>query len=239
MALAEDQDEGLSGLATRLADVRARLEAAAARAGRSSGEIRLMAVTKNHGPEVVEAAAAIGIDLVGENRVQEATGKQSQVRAPLSWELIGPLQSNKARLAVAHFDRIQTVDREKIARMLGRAAEEIERPSVPVLMQVNIGDDPRKAGVSREEAEALIGKIRAMERLDLQGLMTIPPYAEDPAVARRCFAALRELRDQLSRQTGLPLRELSMGMSGDFEIAVEEGATLVRVGTVLFGERQA
>ncbi|MCC5840820.1 MAG: YggS family pyridoxal phosphate-dependent enzyme [Opitutales bacterium] len=235
--MSENNEKSVRVLAERLAAVRSRVESASARTGRNPGEIRLMAVTKNHGPEIVDAAAAAGIDLVGENRVQEATGKQSQVRASLAWELIGPLQSNKARLAVAHFDRIQTVDREKIARALGRAAEEINRPAVPVLLQVNIGEDPRKAGVSPEGAEALIDQIRSVERLDLQGLMTIPPFSEDPAVARRCFAALRVLRDQLVANTGLSLHELSMGMSGDFDIAVEEGATLIRVGTILFGER--
>lgn len=237
MDMAGNHEKLVRVLADRLSGVRSRVESASARSGRNPLEVRLMAVTKNHGPEAVDAAAAAGIDLVGENRVQEATGKQSQVRATPAWELIGPLQSNKARLAVAHFDRIQSVDREKIARALGRAAEEIDRPVVPVLLQVNIGEDPRKAGVSSGGAEALIEQIRSVERLDLQGLMTIPPFAEDPSVARRCFAALRDLRDRLVSQTGLPLRELSMGMSGDFEIAIEEGATLIRLGTLLFGER--
>ncbi len=227
------------GFGRRLGDVRDRIAAAAARAGRDTGEITLMAVTKTHGPEAVDLAAEAGLRHIGENRVQEAAKKQHGVKAEVFWELIGPVQSNKARLAAAHFDRVQTVERAKIVRALCRACEELGRPELPVLVQVNVSEDPRKAGVSVADAPALAEAVRAAEHLRLEGLMTIPALDDDPDVARRAFAGLRELRDRLSDRLGLPLPVLSMGMTGDLDAAVEEGSTLLRVGTALFGERES
>lgn len=223
---------------TRLARTQARIAAAAERSGRRAGDVTLMAVTKTHGPEAVDMAAGAGLRHIGENRVQEAAKKQHGVSAEVFWELIGPLQSNKARLAAAHFDRVQTVDRVKIARALERACGEAGRPELPVLLQVNVSEDPRKAGVSVAEAGALAEEVMAAEHLGLEGLMTIPALDDDPEVARRAFAGLRELRDRLEGSLGVPLPVLSMGMTGDLEIAVAEGSTLLRVGTALFGPRE-
>lgn len=223
---------------TRLRGTRARIADAAERAGRCAGDITLMAVTKTHGPEAVDMAAEAGLSHIGENRVQEAAKKQHGVKTEVFWELIGPLQSNKARLAAAHFDRVQTVDRVKIARALERACGESGRPGLPVLLQVNVSEDPRKAGVSVAEAGALAEWVVAAEHLGLEGLMTIPALDADPDVARRAFAGLRELRDRLEGSLGVALPVLSMGMTGDLEIAVAEGSTLLRVGTALFGPRE-
>ncbi|MCC5805166.1 MAG: YggS family pyridoxal phosphate-dependent enzyme [Opitutales bacterium] len=225
------------GFRRRFEETRSRIVEAAARAGRDAGEITLMAVTKTHGPEAVDAAAAADLRHIGENRVQEAAKKQSGVKAEVYWELIGPLQSNKARLAAAHFDRVQTVDRAKIVRALDRACGELGRPVLPVLVQVNVSEDPRKAGVSVRDAPALAEAVSAAEHLRLEGLMTIPALDDDAEVARRAFAGLRDLRDRLAERLGMPLPVLSMGMTGDLETAVEEGSTLLRVGTALFGER--
>jgi len=173
---------------------------------------------------------------VGENRVQEAVEKRALVPGPLRWELIGHLQSNKARLAAANFECIQSVDREKLLLALDRAAGELGK-KLPILVQVNAGHDPAKFGVDPAEAPRLIETALAQRNLRVDGLMTVAPLSDDPAVARRTFAALRILRDELAARTGAPLRELSMGMTGDLEAAVAEGSTQVRVGTALYGPR--
>jgi PLP dependent protein len=217
--------------------VEERLRAACARAGRERAEVSLMAVTKTQTAEAVEAALAAGLSLFGENRVQEAAAKKAAVRGQAEWELIGQLQSNKARLAVEHFDRLQSVDRLKLVEVLARLAEEAGRSSLRILLQVNAGDDPGKSGCAVEEAPALVEAIQRHPILALEGLMTIAPLAQTEDSARRCFARLRELGEALRARSGLSLSELSMGMTGDLEIAVEEGSTLVRVGTALFGAR--
>lgn len=196
-----------------------------------------MPVTKTWGPEVIAWCAAAGLHRVGENRVQEALEKQQQATASVGWELIGHLQSNKAKLAVAHFARVQSVDSAKLLRQLDRyAGEEAKRFSV--LLQVNAGDDPAKFGVSVDEAPALLEAALACEHLQVDGLMTIAPLDNDDlAVARRCFARLRETRDRLAHDFGTPLPVLSMGMSGDWAEAIAEGSTLIRVGSALFGHR--
>jgi len=168
--------------------------------------------------------------------VQEGVEKRALVTAPLRWELIGHLQSNKARLAVAHFDRIQSVDSTKLVTVLERAAGETGR-KVAVLLEINAGEDPAKFGAAPAEAPALLELALAQAHLQVDGLMTIAPLSDDPAVARRCFARLRSLRDELAARFGVPLPELSMGMSGDFESAIAEGSTQVRVGTALYGTR--
>jgi pyridoxal phosphate enzyme (YggS family) len=213
-----------------------RIAAACERAGRPPAEVMLLPVTKTHPAAAAEYAARHGLTAVGENRVQEGVEKRAQVTAPLRWELIGHLQSNKARLAATHFDRIQSVDTAKLLTVLNRAGEELGR-KVAVLLEINAGEDPAKFGADPADAAALLDFALGQPHLQVDGLMTIAPLAEDPDVARRCFARLRTLRDELAQRSGRPLRELSMGMSGDFEAAIAEGSTQVRVGTALYGAR--
>ncbi len=205
-------------------------------AGRNSQEVTLLPVTKTHPAAAAEYAARYGLAAVGENRVQEAVDKQAQTTAAVRWELIGHLQSNKAKLAVTHFGRIQSVDSEKLLNVLDRAAGELGR-KLPVLLQVNAGNDPAKFGAEPADAPRLLDLALAKPHLQVDGLMTIAPLSDDPAVARRTFANLRAIRDQLAARTGAPLRELSMGMSGDLDAAIAEGSTLVRVGSALYGAR--
>lgn len=228
-----------------LSALRVRIVAACARAGRSPSEVRLLPVTKTHPVEAPLLSARAGLVSVGENRVQEASQKRAEYEAlraadptlpALSWELIGHLQSNKAKAAVEAFDRIQSVDTPRLAGLLARAAAERGRV-LPVLLQVNSGRDPAKFGAELEDAPALLEAALREKALRVDGLMAIAPLSEDPDVARRTFEALRTLRDELAARFAHPLPELSMGMSGDLELAVEHGSTLVRVGTALFGTR--
>lgn len=205
-------------------------------AGRNPQEVTLLPVTKTHPAAAAEYAARYGLTAVGENRVQEAVDKQAQTTAAVRWELIGHLQSNKAKLAVTHFGRIQSVDSEKLLNVLDRAAGELGR-KLPILIQVNAGNDPAKFGAEPADAPRLLDLALAKPHLQVDGLMTIAPLSDDPAVARRTFANLRTIRDQLATRTGAPLRELSMGMSGDLDAAIAEGSTLVRVGSALYGPR--
>jgi pyridoxal phosphate enzyme (YggS family) len=216
--------------------VRAAIAEVCARSGRNSAEVALLPVTKSHPVAAVDYVARYGLPAVGENRVQEAIEKRAETAAPLHWELIGHLQSNKALLAVRHFDRIQSVDSEKLLRFLDRAADELGR-KLPILLQINAGNDPAKFGVEPPEAPRLLEAALATRHLQVDGLMTIAPLSDDPAVAERTFVNLRALRDQWAVQFGIPLRELSMGMSGDFQAAIAAGSTIVRVGTALFGAR--
>jgi PLP dependent protein len=216
--------------------VRARIADACARAGRSPGDVELLAVTKSQPAAAVEFAARYGLRAVGENRVQEAVEKREQAAPAMAWELIGHLQSNKARLAVRNFDRIQSVDSARLLEILDREAAALGKV-LPVLLQVNAGLDPAKSGVEPDEAPHLLAVALERGRLRVEGLMTIAPYSEKPGVARRTFARLREIRDRLEIESGVRLHELSMGMSGDMDEAVIEGSTLVRVGTALFGAR--
>jgi pyridoxal phosphate enzyme (YggS family) len=216
--------------------VRSRIAQACARANRDPGGVELLAVTKSHPAGAAELAARYGLRAVGENRVQEGVEKRAQVSAALAWELIGHLQSNKARLAARNFDRIQSVDSAKLLEILDRAAGETGKAQA-VLLQINAGHDPAKSGVEPEEAPRLLDAALAHRNIRVDGLMTIAPLSEDPEVARRTFASLRAIRDRLAADTGTRLAELSMGMSGDLEAAVAEGSTIVRVGTALFGPR--
>ena len=213
-----------------------RMAALCRAAGRDPREVTLLPVTKTHPATAVEYVARYGLAAVGENRVQEAVDKRAAATAAVRWELIGHLQSNKAKLAATYFDRIQSVDREKLLNALDRAAGELGR-KLPVLLQVNAGNDPAKFGAEPAEAQRLLELALTKPHLQIDGLMTIAPLSDDPAVARRTFATLRVIRDALAARTGAPLRELSMGMSGDLEAAIAEGSTLVRVGTALFGPR--
>jgi pyridoxal phosphate enzyme (YggS family) len=229
--------------ARRADAVRAQIAAACAQAGRDPGGVALLAVTKTHPAAAADYAARYGLAAVGENRVQEAAEKRPLVQATaLRWELIGHLQSNKAKLAAQHFDRVQSVDSEKLLNHLDRAAGELGK-TLPVLLQINAGNDPAKFGAEPAEAARLTEIALGKKNLQVDGLMTIAPLGRDPAetaeFARRTFANLRTIRDQLAARFDAPLRELSMGMSGDLALAIAEGSTLVRVGTALFGERPA
>lgn len=229
--------------ARRADEIRRRIAVACARAGREPGSVELLAVTKNHPAAAADFAARYGLRGVGENRVQEGVAKRAQIApasAALRWELIGHLQSNKARPAAAHFDRIQSVDSEKLLRHLDRAAAELGR-RLAILLQINAGNDPAKFGAEPADAPRLLDAALACPHLRLEGLMTIAPLGATPeetaAHAGRTFANLRRIRDDLAARSGAPLPELSMGMTGDLEIAVAAGSTQVRVGTALFGAR--
>ena len=222
----------------RLAEVRRQITEACAAAGRDPADVTLLPVTKNHPPEVVALAAAAGLSAVGENRVQEAVAKQALCGVRVRWELIGHLQSNKAKIAARHFDRIQSVGNSKLLDLLDREAAAAGR-ILPVLLQINAGHDPAKFGAEPEDAPALLEAALGKAALRIEGLMTIAPLSDDPDVARRTFARLRQIRDQLVARFGQPLPELSMGMTSDLAQAIAEGSTMVRVGTALFGERAA
>jgi pyridoxal phosphate enzyme (YggS family) len=197
--------------------------------------VRIVAVTKTHGPEAVRAAVAAGLTDVGENRVQEAAQKQDALAdVRVDWHLIGTLQRNKARHAVGRFALIHSVDRVDLATELDRRVAEGSRQAV--LVQVNCSDEPQKGGVEPEGLPALLDALAGLGRLEVRGLMTMSALTPDVAEQRRAFRRLRELRDAGER-AGHPLPELSMGMSGDYPVAVEEGATMIRLGTVLFGAR--
>ena len=221
----------------RAAAVRSQIAGACDRCGRRSEEVELLAVTKSHPWAAVEFAARYGLRAVGENRVQEGVDKRAQGAAAIAWELIGHLQSNKAKLAAAHFDRVQSVDSEKLLALLDRAAAEGGKV-LPILLQINAGADPAKFGAEPADAPRLLELALTKRALRIDGLMTIAPLSEDPDVARRTFANLRAIRDELAVKFGVPLRELSMGMSSDFALAIAEGSTLIRVGSALFGTRE-
>ncbi len=208
------------------------------RCGRDPSTVELLPVTKTHPAEAIDFVARYGLKAVGENRIQEAIEKKSQTSAAVRWELIGHLQSNKAKLAVQYFDRVQSADSEKLLTLLDRAAGE-QGKVLAVLLQINAGNDPAKFGADLENAPALLESALRKTSLRVDGLMTIAPLSEDPAVAQRTFLNLRDLRDQLAPKFGVPLGTLSMGMSGDFGPAIEAGSTQIRVGTALFGTRDS
>lgn len=228
-----------AAISANLAAVRARLDRAAAAARRSPGEIRLVAVSKTFGVPHIEAAAAAGLRDLGENRVQEALEKRAATPGlPLRWHFVGHLQSNKARKAVA-FDWIHSVDGAALLARLDRAAAEAGR-SPQVLAQVDLAGEATKHGAPEDEARRIVEAAADCRAVRLRGLMTLPPWSDDPEASRPWFRRLRALRDDL--QAGAPasvrLDELSMGMSHDFEAAIEEGATMIRVGTAVFGPRR-
>jgi len=229
-------------LRERLDAVNARIELAARAAGRAATDVRLIAVSKTHPPYVLREAVEAGVLDLGENRVQEAAEKIEELgRESARWHLIGHLQANKARRAVQLFDLIHSVDSAALARRLERLCAEEGRDELPVLIQLDLAGEASKSGASEADLKELVQTLRACERLRLSGLMTLPPFFDDAERARPFFRRLRELRDEL--QAGGAFAEgrgeLSMGMSNDYEVAVEEGATMVRVGTAIFGERGA
>jgi PLP dependent protein len=224
------------GLPARLAAVRETVQQRQ-QIGGWNHSVRIVAVTKTHGPDVVRDAYAAGLRDMGENRVQEALPKQDALAdLPLDWHLIGTLQRNKARQVVGRFALIHSVDRADLATELDRRIPAGARQ--PVLLQVNCSGEAQKGGVAPEGLPALLDAVAACERLEVRGLMTMSALTEDQQEQRRAFRQLRDLRDSAARR-GHQLAELSMGMSSDFPIAVEEGATIIRVGTILFGERLA
>jgi hypothetical protein len=210
--------------------VQAAIASACRRAGRSPSDVLLIAVSKTVEVDRVRQGIAAGVSALGENRVQEAKEKIEALGRPVPWHLIGSLQTNKAKDAVRLFDWIHSVDRLELARELDRRAHAIGR-TVNALIEVNVGDEPQKAGVRPEELKVLLEAVGHFPSLRVRGLMAIPPVADNAEQSRPAFRRLRELRDQAG------LEHLSMGMSADFEVAVEEGATMVRVGTAIFGPR--
>lgn len=222
----------------RLAKVRERIEAACRRAGRQPGEVRLLPVSKFQPPENIAEAAQCGLAVFGESRVQEARQKIPRCPSNLEWHMIGHLQTNKVRDAVRLFQMIHSVDSQKLLEAID-AAGELTGRVMPVCIEVNVSGEGSKFGLAPESVPALLELANSLKRVAIAGLMTIPPIAKEPEAARPFFRKLRDLRDQWRRQTGFALNELSMGMSHDFEIAVEEGATIVRLGTILFGARAA
>jgi PLP dependent protein len=221
-------------LPRRVAEVRARIAERQAQAGWTH-PVTIIAVTKTHPADAVRAAVAAGIEAVGENRVQEALGKQVELTdTPVAWHLIGTLQRNKARQVVGKFALIHSVDSLPLAQDLAKRVAPGNRQ--PILLQVNCSAEPQKGGVEPEGLKALLDQVTALPQLELRGLMTMAEFTEDVALQRRTFRRLRELRDG-AEQRGVRLPELSMGMSGDYLAAVDEGTTMVRLGTLLFGER--
>ncbi len=232
----------MSDLRERLDEVRHRVARAAERAGRSPSEVQLVAVSKTVAPEVILEAHHLGQREFGENRVQELREKRQALDAMggmegARWHMIGHLQSNKARLAVQLSDIIQSVDSVRLAGLLGGQAESLGK-RLPVLLQVDFTSLPQRAGFAPEDLERVAGELAALSHLEIQGLMTIAPLGLEERGLRSVFRRLRLLRDQLAGcYPGVEWRHLSMGMSDDFEIAVEEGSTIVRIGRAIFGER--
>jgi len=215
------------------------IERAAKKVGRSPDSVKLVAVSKTVGVEAIRQAVAAGATVLGENKVQEASSKRPLLSdSPAEWHLIGPLQKNKANRAAEIFDWIESLDDLELASKLDRACERLNK-RLPILIQVNIGKEPSKSGIAEGEAAEFAGRVSAFAYLEVRGLMAIPPYTEDPEEARPHFIRLRELAQRIDSQklTGISMKELSMGMSHDFSVAIEEGATLVRIGTAIFGPR--
>jgi len=226
-------------ISNNIEQIRARIATAASKSDRAPQEIRLVAVGKTQPIDALEAAIASGISIIGENYIQEARTKFDMLgHAPVNWHFIGRLQSNKAKYAVRMFDLIHTVDSLKLAAEIDKQAKKIGKVQ-EILIQVNISGESTKSGVSEKETLPLAQEISALRNIKLKGFMTMPPYFDSPEEARPFFAVLKHLSDKICA-AGLPdtdIKELSMGMTGDFEAAIEEGATLVRIGTAIFGDR--
>jgi len=228
-------------LEANFGNVLRRIAEAAGRAGREPSEIKLVAVSKTHPVETLRRAIAAGTAVLGENKVQEAESKIVELgRHAAEWHLIGHLQSNKARRAVQLFDVIQSVDSLELARRLERICEEEGRDELPIFVQVDLAGEETKSGISEGELPPLVGYLKTCSHLRFDGLMILPPFFDDPETTRPFFKRLRAIRDELAAAGAFATGngELSMGMSHDFEVAIEEGATVVRVGTAIFGARE-
>jgi PLP dependent protein len=223
-------------LAENISSVQKRIAAACERARRDPASVALLAVSKNHPPETVTEAAKLGLTLFGENKIQEAKAKIPQCPGRLRWHMIGHLQTNKCRDAVDLFEMIHSVDSLHLAQEINKRAEQASK-SMPILLEVNAGGEASKFGYGADQLLADLPRIGELPRLEIHGLMTVPPWAPNPEKVRPMFRRLRELKIKCEDIVGAPLPHLSMGMSGDFEVAIEEGSTIVRIGTALFGER--
>ena len=225
-------------IAANLNNVRQRIAAACARSGRRAESVTLVTVSKGHPAEVVRAAAELGLSVFGENRVQEARAKIGLCPGRLRWHLIGHLQSNKCRDAVHFFEMIQSVDSLELAREINKWAEKSAK-TMPALIEVNVAGESSKFGYAPERVLADLKELNALPKVELHGLMTVAPFAPEAEKVRPVFRRLRELKGQCEELLGAPLPHLSMGMSGDFEVAVEEGATMIRLGSAVLGPRAA
>jgi pyridoxal phosphate enzyme (YggS family) len=223
-------------LAANLHSIQQRINAACARVGRDPGSVTLLAVSKGQPPDAVRAAADLGLCLFGENKVQEAKAKIPLCPGKLRWQMIGHLQSNKCRDAVHFFQMIQSVDSLALAEEINKWAEKAAK-TMPILLEVNVAGEASKFGYRAEALLAELARVNALPKIEIHGLMTMAPWWPDPEKARPVFRRLRELQAACGQVLGAPLPQLSMGMSGDFEVAIEEGATIVRLGTALFGPR--
>lgn len=218
--------------------IQSRIDAACARVERDPNSVTLLAVSKGQPPEAIRAAADSGLILFGESKVQEAKAKIPLCPAKLRWQMIGHLQSNKCRDAAHFFEMIQSVDSLSLALEINKFASNAAK-TMPILLEVNIAGESSKFGYAPEKLLAELKEINALPKIEIHGLMTIAPYVDDPEKVRPIFRRLRELKTECEQILGAPLPQLSMGMSGDFEIAIEEGSTLVRIGTALFGARKS
>ena len=227
-----------TSVADNIAEIRQRMAAAAARAGRDPESIRLMAVSKTVEPERVRQAIAAGITLLGENYVQEAREKIPQIGLGVEWHMIGHLQTNKAKYVVTLFDWIHSVDRLELAQELDKRAGQNGR-RLNVLIEVNVSGEASKSGAEPAQVLELAGQMAALPNLSVRGLMTMPPYSDEPETSRPYFQSLRKLRDEIKTASipNVRMDELSMGMTDDFAVAIEEGATIIRVGRAIFGAR--
>ncbi len=225
-------------MAANLEGIQRRIEAACARVGREPASVGLLAVTKSQPPEVVNQAARLGLSLFGENKVQEAKAKIPLCSGRLRWQMIGHLQGNKCRDAVELFEMIQSVDSYKLAEEINRRADQAAK-RMPIMIEVNVVGEASKFGYRPEQLRAELRQLKELRRVEIEGLMTVPPWVPDPEKVRPVFKQLRELKQECEAILGVALPHLSMGMSGDFEVAIEEGATLVRIGTALFGARRS
>jgi pyridoxal phosphate enzyme (YggS family) len=222
--------------AEKLNSIQQRIAAACARAGREESSVTLLAVSKSHPPETIQTAVACGLLHFGENKIQEAKAKIPLCPSKARWQFIGHLQSNKVRDAVELFEMIQGVDSLAIAKEISKRAEQLGK-TMPILLEVNVAGEASKFGYKPESLLAELNELNALPKIEIHGLMAIPPFTPVAEKSRPYFQRLRELKIQCEKILGVPLPHLSMGMSGDFEIAIEEGATIVRIGTALFGER--
>jgi PLP dependent protein len=228
--------DGAVNLAENLESIRRRMAAACERAGRAPESATLLAVSKTHPPESIQAAADAGQLLFGESKIQEAKAKIPLCPGKCRWHFVGHLQSNKVRDAVELFQMIESVDSLLLAREISKRCEQAAK-TMPVLLEVNVAGEASKFGYAPEKLLAELKELNALPKIEIQGLMAVPPFVTDPEKARPFFRRLRELKAACENSLGAPLPHLSMGMSGDFEAAIEEGATLVRIGTALFGPR--
>jgi hypothetical protein len=223
-------------LSENLHSIQKRIAAACERAGRAPNEVTLLTVTKSQPPEAIKAASDLGLIFFGENKIQEAKTKIPLCPGKLRWHFIGHLQSNKCRDAVELFEMIQSVDSLSLAQEIAKRAGQVSK-TMPVLLEVNVAGEASKFGYPPERLLVELKELNTLPRIEVQGLMTVPPWSPEAEKVRPHFRQLRELKTECEQILGVPLPCLSMGMSGDFEVAIEEGATMVRIGTALFGPR--